>query len=351
MIFINKFKRLLAFVFSFLFFIPSFSPNVHGVKYINILIVGKPEAGKSTLMHRFDTQNFDGRIDTDAVREYKHGTVYQFPSYDGLLNVVEANFDDENIDYFYQNANIIIHMSNISEGHPPTKEEVSGWYDKFVRCILRGQQQQSPEWFESAFNALNIETFEAHPEDTIYRNAWFSPLQLEGKIGYIIFVFSGLDKKPDFDDYAECQELWNFIATFSNSRSILTFDTVSATSKSKVMYTGAMQQKLVTMNQWVHDVSSLSTFGAFDDSKKKMFQANQKHGKNTARNAYSHLSSDSAQKPKTQKMKTSKPTKCAFVAFIGSGILWVLGFIVDCLCCSSGCDEENLLIKKDGFYE
>jgi len=344
-IFINKFKRLLAFVFSFLFFIPSFSPNVHGVKYINILIVGKPGAGKSTLMHRFETQNFDRPIDETAVRKYMHGTVYQFPSYDGLLNVVEANFDDENIDYFYQNANIIIHMSNIGKGHPPTKEKVSEWYDKFVRCVLRGQQQQSPEWFESAFNALNIETFEAHPEDTIHRNAWFSPLQLEGKIGYIIFVFSGLDKKPDFDDYAECQELWNFIGTFSNSRSILTFDTVSANGEHRDIHTGAMQKELVTMNQWVHSVSSLSTFSAFDDSKKKLF-ASQNHRNTHSSSGYA-VFSDCQQT--TRQM--SNPTKCACLAFIGSGILLFFSFIADCLCCSSGCDEENLLIKKDGFYE
>ena len=346
MIFINKFKRLLAFVFSFLFFIPSFSPNVHGVKYINILIVGKPGAGKSTLMYHFDTQNFDRPIDETAVREYKHCTVYQFLSYDGLLNVVEANFDDENIDYFYQNANIIIHMSNIGKGYPlPTKEEVSGWYDKFVRCILRGQQQQSPEWFESAFNALNIETFEAHPENVIYCNGWFSPLQLKGKIGYIIFVFSGLDNNPDFDDYTECQELWSFIGDFPNSRSILTFDTVSAKGEHRDIHTGAMQKGLVTMNQWVHSESILSTFGAFDDSKKKMFQKSKRDCSTSKHGGMSF--GKGRQKP----LRTSNPTKCACLAFIGSGILLFFSFIADCLCCSSGCDEENLLIKKDSFYE
>lgn len=265
MIFINKFKRLLAFVFSFLFFVSGFNSNVRAGGYFNIVIVGKKGVGKSTLLHRFMTQNFDKEMREQDVPlgEYKeHGVVHVCPK-DVRFRVVEIGIDEEGdyIDYLYQNANIIIHMSDIRK--IPTKQDISIWYDKFVKSIFRGLGD--PRGTDDSFRA--------NPEDRMYCKKWFGPIQKKFKIGYIIFVFNKLDSLNDesFSARERCEDLWYFIDEFPNARSILSFDALSSKGNSGVMYTGAIQKELVTMNEWVYSQSVMSSFKPFDPEKKNNF--------------------------------------------------------------------------------
>lgn len=258
--FIKNFKKFLAFVFSFFIFVPSFSPSICAMGDVNILIVGKPGAGKSTLLYRFIKQNFDKPIDPKEVPPYRHGEICVCPL-DARFKIAEMDFEDESLvpeykDYLYQNAHIIIHLSNIGNELPPTKEDVSKWYDEFVGIILKGEQQKKPKVYEEILTGLAsvggmrrnfFGGFATNTEDRVYRNKWFAPLQGAGDIGYIIFCFNGLDKKSKFDAHSECRELWQFIDRFANSRSILTFDGLSSDGEGKTL--NGSRKHLITMNE------------------------------------------------------------------------------------------------------
>ena len=363
-ILLKKRNRVVAWIFSFLFFVPGFNHNVHADGNINILIVGDQGVGKSTLLHRLVTQNFNKPISEEEVQNegYEHGKICPCKN-DYRIKIAEMDFGEEGIDYFYQNANIIIHMSHVS--HIPTKQVVSDWYDEFVRIILKGQQEQNPELVQSIFDDLkalddyeeisSIDGFRANPEDISYRHAWFSPLQLAGKIGYIIFVVNGSDSFNTFD---ECQELWRFIGTFPNARSILTFDSISSKGDGDTIH--GVRKGLVTLNEWIHTKSTLSNFGAFDDKKKNLFyrkyhhnprRHNLEHGETpgftdtTSFCAETYTNSSPTRKHNNNHLKISKPTKCFFCSCIVSGILLLISFVTDLMCCESDSDEENLINK------
>ena len=252
-------------------------------------------------------------------------------------------------------------MSHVS--HIPTKQVVSDWYDEFVRIILKGQQEQNPELVQSIFNDLeavddskisSICDFRADPEDISHCNAWFSPLQLAGKIGYIIFVVNGSDSFNTFD---ECQELWRFIGTFPNARSILTFDSISSNGDGDTIH--GVRKGLVTLNEWIHTKSTLSNFGAFDDEKKKLFykkyhhkprRHNLEHGETPGFTDTTSLGSEaytdsSPTRGHNNNLKISKPTKCFLCSCIVNGILLLISFVTDLMCCESDSDEENLINK------
>lgn len=366
-ILLKKRNRVVAWIFSFLFFVPGFNHNVHAIGDINILIVGDQGVGKSTLLHRLVTQNFNEPISKEEVQkeEYEHGKICPCKS-DYRIKIVEMDINDKDLteeyaNYLYQNANIIIHMSHVSS--IPNKQIISDWYDEFVRVILKGQQEQNPELVQSIFNDLeavddskisSICDFRADPEDISHCNAWFSPLQLAGKIGYIIFVVNGSDSFNTFD---ECQELWRFIGTFPNARSILTFDSISSNGDGDTIH--GVRKGLVTLNEWIHTKSTLSNFGAFDDEKKKLFykkyhhkprRHNLEHGETpgftdtTSLGAEAYTNS-SPTRGHNNNLKISKPTKCFFCSCIVNGILLLISFVTDLMCCKSDSDEENLINK------
>lgn len=270
----SRFKKILAFIFSFLFFVSVFNNNVHAVGNINVLIVGGRGVGKSTLLHRLVTQNFENPITEDEVmsRNYEHGKIY-FCETDVRIKIVEMDIQDKDLseeyaNYLYQNANIIIHMSHVRD--LPDKQAVSNWYDEFVRTILKGQKEaENWELLGSIFGDSNdvdgyessIKNFRADPESVSHRRVWFGPLQLKCKIGYIIFVFNGSDSPNVFDN---CQELWDFVGDFPNSRSILYFDSLSSNGEGTTIY--GVQKNLVTLNEWVHSTSTLSSFEPYDEN-------------------------------------------------------------------------------------
>ena len=348
--FIKNFKKFLAFVFSFFIFVPNFNPNVHANGNINILIVGGKEVGKSTLLHRIVTQDFDNPINKENVPKYEHGKIYSCVK-DYRIKVAEMDFEDKSLvpeykDYLYQNANVIIHMSHVRD--LPDKQAVSNWYDKFVRTILKGQKEaENWELLGSIFGDSNdvdgyessIKNFKADPEDVPHRRVWFGPLQLKCKIGYIIFVFNGSDNPNVFDN---CQELWDFIGDFPNSRSILHFDSLSSNGDGTTIH--GVQKNLVTLNEWIHSTSTLSSFEAYDDSeKKKLFYHQSQENLNNLKNGSQKPFSNS--NPRQKVRKISKPTKCFCCSCIVSGILFLISFITDMMCCESDSDEENLIIK------
>lgn len=351
-ILLKKRNRVVAWIFSFLFFVPGFNHNVHAIGDINILIVGDQGVGKSTLLHRLVTQNFNEPISKEEVQkeEYEHGKICPCKS-DYRIKIVEMDINDKDLteeyaNYLYQNANIIIHMSHVSS--IPNKQIISDWYDEFVRVILKGQQEQNPELVQSIFNDLeavddskisSICDFRADPEDISHCNAWFSPLQLAGKIGYIIFVVNGSDSFNTFD---ECQELWRFIGTFPNARSILTFDSISSKGDGDTIH--GVQKELVTLNDWVHSKSTLSNFKAYDDfEKKKTFYHQNQENLNSLKNGSQKPFSNS--NPRQKARKISKPTKCFCCSCIVSGILLLISFVTDLMRCESDSDEENLINK------
>lgn len=284
--------------------LPNFSKNVFGWREINILIVGEPGSGKSTILHRFVTDNFDKPLsekDISEIKSYKHGEVYHRVS-NASIALAEMDFENdltpECVDYLYQNANIIIHVSDIGEKEPPTKKEILEWYNEFVKTIFRGQQVENPQLVEKIFNKLQKESkylcpegvpsfvnedestrllhFEANPENRNFCRLWFCDLQLAKKIGYVIFVFNKLDKRKGGNIQSGCGELFRCVSTLPSSRSILQFDAISAADETIDMHTTKSIKVLETLNDWATrgGLPDLSAFHQFDpdrllDYKKK----------------------------------------------------------------------------------
>ena len=215
----------------------------------NILILGKKGVGKSVLMHRFLTRNFDKPISDEEVldedgKPYEHEKVYYDPL-DVSISVVEADIErTKDLQYYCQNAHVIIHMSDLTGDNEqiPTTEELRDWYTEFVRNVLdqdnlygepgKGRKLASdPNFVARKITDKNIESE--------WWNLVAQPNRIR-KMGYIFFVFNKIDRNnrnidPDrpYDDFVEQRE---YVSKMDNARSILFMNLKGSDSKTKLLY-------------------------------------------------------------------------------------------------------------------
>lgn len=214
----------------------------------NILIVGKKGVGKSVLMHRFLTRNFDKPISDEEVldengKPYEHEKVYYDPL-DVSISVVEADIErTKDLQYYCQNAHVIIHMSDLTGDNEqiPTTEELRDWYTEFVRNVL-DQDNLYGEPGKGRILASNPNFVASEIESTLEDTGWWElveqPLKTR-KMGYIFFVFNKIDKSnktidPDrsYDDFVEQRE---YVSKMRNARSILFMNLKDSDNKTKLL--------------------------------------------------------------------------------------------------------------------
>lgn len=214
----------------------------------NILIVGKKGVGKSVLMHRFLTRNFDKPISDEEVldedgKPYEHEKVYYDPL-DVSISVVEADIErTKDLQYYCQNAHVIIHMSDLTGDNEqiPTTEELRDWYTEFVRNVLN-QDNLYGEPGKGKRLASDPNFVASEIESTLEDTGWWElveqPLKTR-KMGYIFFVFNKIDKSnktidPDrsYDDFVEQRE---YVSKMRNARSILFMNLKDSDNKTKLL--------------------------------------------------------------------------------------------------------------------
>ena len=215
----------------------------------NILIVGKKGVGKSVLMHRFLTRNFDKPISDEEVldedgKPYEHEKVYYDPL-DASISVVEADIErTKDLQYYCQNAHVIIHMSDLTGDNEqiPTTEELRDWYTDFVRNVL-DQDNLYGEPGKGRILAKDPNFVASEIGNNIHDTGWWDLVCQPNKIrkmGYIFFVFNKLDKSnktidPDrpYDDFVEQRE---YVSKMRNARSILFMNLKDSDNKTKLLY-------------------------------------------------------------------------------------------------------------------
>lgn len=228
-------KKILSILMSFCTLFGFGNTNTKAViGNCNILILGKKGVGKSVLMHRILTRNFDRPIQDEEIHDengdrYVPEKVYYDPL-DTSISVVEADIDrTADLKYYCQNAHVIVHMSDLSGDNSmiPTTEEIRDWYTQFVRNVLDqdnlyGEQGRGRE-------LANDPNFVARKiNDGNWASDWWNLVEQQfgtRKMGYIFFVFNKLDKSdrsidPDrpYDDFVEQR---SYISKMDNARSIL----------------------------------------------------------------------------------------------------------------------------------
>ena len=218
----------------------------------NILIVGKKGVGKSVLMHRFLTRNFDKPISDEEVldedgKHYKHEKVYYDPL-DASISVVEADIEKtKDLQYYCQNAHVIIHMSDLTGDNSmiPSTEEICDWYTDFVRNVL-DQDNLYGEPGKGRILASDPNFVARKITDGNIESDWWNLVELHDsysggtrKMGYIFFVFNKLDKSnkkidPDrpYDDFVEQRE---YVSKMDNARSILFMNLKDSDNKTKLL--------------------------------------------------------------------------------------------------------------------
>ena len=214
----------------------------------NILILGKKGVGKSVLMHRFLTRNFDRPISDEEVldeygKPYEHEKVYYDPL-DASISVVEADIErTKDLQYYCQNAHVIIHVSDLTGDNEqiPTTEELRDWYTEFVRTVL-DQDNLYGEPGKGRILASNPNFVASEIASTLEDTGWWElveqPLKTR-KMGYIFFVFNKMDKSnrkidPDrpYDDFVEQRE---YVSKMRNARSVLFMNLKDSDNKTKLL--------------------------------------------------------------------------------------------------------------------
>ena len=220
----------------------------------NILIVGKKGVGKSVLMHRFLTRNFDKPISDEEVldedgKHYKHEKVYYDPL-DASISVVEADIEKtKDLQYYCQNAHVIIHMSDLTGDNSmiPSTEEICDWYTDFVRNVLDQDNLYGER--DKGRRLANDPNFVARKiTDKNIESEWWNLVELHDsysggtrKMGYIFFVFNKLDKSnkkidPDrpyiTNSFNEQRE---YVSKMDNARSILFMNLKDSDNKTKLL--------------------------------------------------------------------------------------------------------------------
>lgn len=215
----------------------------------NILILGKKGVGKSVLMHRFLTRNFDKPISDEEVldedgKHYKHEKVYYDPL-DVSISVVEADIErTKDLQYYCQNAHVIIHMSDLTGDNEqiPTTEELRDWYTEFVKTVL-DQDNLYGEPGKGRILASDPNFVARKTTDKNIESEWWKlveqPLRTR-KMGYIFFVFNKIDRSnrkidPDYS-YDEFVEQREYVSKMDNARSILSMNLKDSDSKTKLLY-------------------------------------------------------------------------------------------------------------------
>lgn len=214
----------------------------------NILIVGKKGVGKSVLMHRFLTRNFDKPISDEEVldengKPYEHEKVYYDPL-DVSISVVEADIErTKDLQYYCQNAHVIIHMSDLTGDNEqiPTTEELRDWYTDFVRNVL-DQDNLYGEPGKGRILAKDPNFVASEIESTLEDTGWWElveqPLKTR-KMGYIFFVFNKIDRSnrridPNYS-YDEFVEQREYVSKMDNARSILFMNLKDSDNKTKLL--------------------------------------------------------------------------------------------------------------------
>lgn len=218
----------------------------------NILIVGKKGVGKSVLMHRFLTRNFDRPISDEEVldedgKPYEHEKVYYDPL-DASISVVEADIErTKDLQYYCQNAHVIIHMSDLTGDNEqiPTTEELRDWYTEFVKTVLE-QDNLYGEPGKGRILAKDPNFVARKITDGNIESDWWNLVELHDsysggtrKMGYIFFVFNKIDRSnrridPDYS-YDEFVEQREYVSKMDNARSILSMNLKDSDSKTKLL--------------------------------------------------------------------------------------------------------------------
>lgn len=214
----------------------------------NILIVGKKGVGKSVLMHRFLTRNFDRPISDEEVldeegKPYEHEKVYYDPL-DASISVVEADIErTKDLQYYCQNAHVIIHMSDLTGDNEqiPTTEELRDWYTEFVRTVL-DQDNLYGEPGKGRRLANDPDFVARKTTDKNIESKWWNLVTQPNrtrKMGYIFFVFNKIDRsnrKIDLDySCDEFVEQREYVSKMDNARSILSMNLKDSDSKTKLL--------------------------------------------------------------------------------------------------------------------
>lgn len=215
----------------------------------NILIVGKKGVGKSVLMHRFLTRNFDKPISDEEVldedgKPYKQEKVYYDPL-DASISVVEADIEKtKDLQYYCQNAHVIIHMSDLTGDNSmiPSTEEICDWYTDFVRNVL-DQDNLYGEPGKGRRLASNPDFVARKTTDKNIESEWWNLVTQPNrtrKMGYIFFVFNKIDRSnrridPDYS-YDEFVEQREYVSKMDNARSISFMNLKDSDSKTKLLY-------------------------------------------------------------------------------------------------------------------
>lgn len=218
----------------------------------NILIVGKKGVGKSVLMHRFLTRNFDKPISDEEVldedgKPYEHEKVYHDPL-DVSISVVEADIErTKDLQYYCQNAHVIIHMSDLTGDNEqiPTTEELRDWYTDFVRNVL-DQDNLYGEPGKGRRLANDTNFVARKITDGNIESDWWNLVELHDsysggtrKMGYIFFVFNKIDRSnrridPNYS-YDEFVEQREYVSKMDNARSISFMNLKDSDSKTKLL--------------------------------------------------------------------------------------------------------------------
>lgn len=249
-------KKILSLIMSFCMLFGLSNTNTKAVAgNCNILILGKKGVGKSVLMHRILTRNFDRPIQDEEIHDengdrYVPEKVYYDPL-DASISVVEADIDrTADLKYYCQNAHVIIHMSDLSGDNSmiPEAEEIRDWYTQFVRNVL-DQDNLYGEQGKGRMFANDPNFVASEIGNKIHDTGWWDLVCLPDKIrkmGYIFFIFNKLDKSNKridpvrhYDDFVRQKK---YVSKMRNARSILLMDLRDSDSQSKSFYKKIFEQ-------------------------------------------------------------------------------------------------------------